>query len=274
MHNTKGAAQPSPGPDTLYGPMTCPSCGRIAAAGLERCPSCHSSLAIPADRPDTPTPIVRAPTNRGELAQRARGIFAKSLVPRPPGEVPDPGATGRPTLLPPPPPPPALTVGEPPPAPPVLPVPPGRYHDPALAPSMAPHDSETTAFSPTAITPTALSPTVVNPTAVTPTVVNPTAVTPAGVPSVAAPQAAADPAGWATQPPPALATDPTAVIGALPPVEVTAAYPVTAAGPRDRHDPGREEDPTEERLRPVRPGVDAPWPPPPGPWSGRRTSES
>jgi hypothetical protein len=233
--------------------MTCPSCGRIAGAGLERCPSCNSSLAIPTDRPEIPTPIVRAPTNRGELAQRAAGIFARSLVPPRPGgspEQPWAGAAAPPGLIPAPPPPPPVggLAGEPAPAAPLLPGTDGRYHEPSPSkpspsnPSLAPPDARSSSVAPGSLS--------------------------------------AGP-GWATLPP-----TPPAPFGAdlapRPPahaaLDATAVFPVPAPGVRNHPaaDVARAGDePTEEaRPRTVRPGVDAAWPPPPGPWSGRRASES
>jgi hypothetical protein len=57
--------------------------------------------------------------------------------------------------------------------------------------------------------------------------------------------------------------DPTAVL----PAESARAEPPEVVGARDEGRPRRGDDP--------RPRLDAPWPPPPGPWSGRRsTTES
>jgi hypothetical protein len=215
--------------------MTCPSCGRIAGAGLERCPTCNSILAVPTDRPATPTPIVRAPTNRGEMAQRALGIFAPSLVP--PRPQSDPGGQPVAGLAPAPPPPGAGPAGGVAPAP-----PPARHLDPASTAARTPPDPQGP-----------------------------------GVPPAGA-------SGWATHSP-APATyaagtgDVTGATVARPAVDATAVLSAPAGpGGRDRlpaTDAVRAADePTEERPRAVRPNVEAPWPPPPGPWSGRRTSES
>jgi hypothetical protein len=239
--------------------MTCPSCGRIAGAGLERCPSCNSSLAIPTDRPEVPTPIVRAPTNRGELAQRAAGIFAQSLVPSRPGAVPDQpwaGSAPRPGLMPAPPPPPPAggLAGEPAPVAPHLAGADGRYHEPAKSsssnPSLAPPDARSASVAPGSLG-TGPGWATLPPTPPAPFVVDPYAADTATRSHVPSAHAALD---------------------------ATAVFPVPAPGARDH--PGADvaragDEPADEaRPRTVRPGVDAAWPPPPGPWSGRRTSES
>jgi hypothetical protein len=217
--------------------MTCPSCGRIAGAGFERCPHCGSSLQIPVNRPDVPTPIVRAPTNRGELAQRAAGILATSLVPRRPApEGVAPTRPAEPVVLgpvPPAPPP----VGEPvpylspaPPAPPAAAPAPGTYSPGGTRPAWSPPDAAQRIAGPDA--------------------------------QRSAADLSSPPAGSSDQ---ANRPDATAV-------QSTTRLPAMS---REQPPVNAADDVTEEaRHRPARPGVDASWPPPPGPWTGRRTSES
>ena len=87
--------------------MICPRCGTVAAAQAARCTRCGATTARPENN-DAPEPVVpRAPTHRGELAQRAAGIVPTVLAlptpPRPKIEIP------RVTDLPASPPPPAAT---------------------------------------------------------------------------------------------------------------------------------------------------------------------
>ena len=72
--------------------MTCPRCGTIAPDGAERCGRCRADLAVSADRPDFPIPVVRAPTRRGEAAQRAAGVIPQRLAKPAPPRVPLPSA--------------------------------------------------------------------------------------------------------------------------------------------------------------------------------------
>lgn len=70
--------------------MFCPRCGTLGSGDAVHCARCGAQLARP--RPDAPEPPpVRAPTNRGEGAQRAAGVDARPLPkapPRPPRAAP------------------------------------------------------------------------------------------------------------------------------------------------------------------------------------------
>lgn len=59
--------------------MMCPCCATIAGDGAERCSRCNGLLARP-DQPDTPIPVLRAPTRRGEAIQRAAGVVTTVLA--------------------------------------------------------------------------------------------------------------------------------------------------------------------------------------------------
>ena len=72
--------------------MVCPSCGTISNEGVQRCPRCRSVLARPRQQPDFPIPVVRAPTHRGQAAQRAAGITPQVLAKPTPARV-APGPT-------------------------------------------------------------------------------------------------------------------------------------------------------------------------------------
>ncbi|HET6874758.1 MAG TPA: hypothetical protein VFH70_08275, partial [Acidimicrobiales bacterium] len=61
----------------------------MAGADKAPCRRCGNSLVRPqVDRPEPPA--VRAPTNRGEAAQRAAGVEAVSLPKAPPKPRPQP----------------------------------------------------------------------------------------------------------------------------------------------------------------------------------------
>lgn len=184
--------------------MTCPSCGTIASEGAERCPRCGGSLEIPANRPTIPTPVLRAPTRRGELAQQAAGIVGVALVrPKPDKDT-------------------AAVPAPPGPSEPRRPAP--ARPAPAKAPTPAPPSAS-------AGTPLLLQP---------------------------PPPASGDPGATASFP---LPLEPSTVPSGAPAEASRVAEPTRA---------GDDED----RRRLVVPASERPWPPPPGPWKGHRTSES
>jgi hypothetical protein len=243
--------------------MTCPSCGTIAAGGVERCPRCRGSLAVPTHQPSTPIPVVRAPTNRGELSQRAAGIVAVSLVPPPAGgqpapiaSAPRPAAIGGPAPAPAP-----RPLGTPPSPAPAPYVPPARYA--GHAPVSAPY--------PPAVFQSPPAPSETN--------------------STPAPQAT-----WAQQPPPPPAYPAPQPQAQLPPpayappvytppdaaaahrasrVEAAPTAPEAADVTRHGAAHQRDEQPDEAHRHAGRSNADASWPPPPGPWtSGQPARES
>ena len=290
--------------------MTCPSCGTIAAGGAERCPRCGGSLALPTNPPATPLPVLRAPTRRGELAQRAKGIVGVVLAPKGDAAQPAP-SPARPT------PEPGPRPGQPAPRPaPVT----GRPAAHAVSASpqggSAPHGAQVPNPAPAPQAP--ISP---------PAPAAPAATLQAGAPGAPAAPPAQWPApaapGWAPQPPPPAphagqphAGQPHAPgqavfplqTGPGAPAEPTAGYPPAPRGPyappsyappsyapptappaaqeEPAADPGqvaaRNDTGHTEPARPEDPGrhagraeVDPSWPPPPGPWtSGRPASES
>ena len=69
--------------------MFCPRCGTVAAnQPPARCTRCGGNLDRPivGDLPEPPIP--RAPTQRGEIAQRAAGVVTKVLAKPRPAAVP------------------------------------------------------------------------------------------------------------------------------------------------------------------------------------------
>lgn len=94
--------------------MFCPRCGTFASSEIGSCSRCGGSLARPPSHAPEPA-AVRAPTNRGEGAQRAAGIDARPLPKAParprrtaaeqlgqpaPTGVPEPTPIGVPELSP------------------------------------------------------------------------------------------------------------------------------------------------------------------------------
>ncbi len=97
--------------------MFCPRCGTMAQSAAASCTRCGSTLARPRVEAPEP-PAVRAPTNRGEAAQRAAGIEARALPkapPRPRPVTPTPSSPPGPV---------PASQGWPPPGPYPYPVPP------------------------------------------------------------------------------------------------------------------------------------------------------
>lgn len=73
--------------------MICPRCGTVAAGQSTSCARCGGKLGHPASAvATTEPPVPRAPTHRGELAQRAAGIVPQVLA-RPKAPPAPPTAT-------------------------------------------------------------------------------------------------------------------------------------------------------------------------------------
>jgi hypothetical protein len=301
--------------------MTCPSCGTIANdADAERCRRCGARLARPDRQPDFPLPVLRAPTRRGEAAQRAAGIVPQVLAKPKAAPAPAPSPAGVTAPAGPPEPvqgwtapaatggwmPPDPAAGRPGPTPGVprpVPAPPpdprlgptynvgvaagagartdrgGAAPDRATGPGGSERDlpSEAAARERAgrlgkpvfAVPPPPPSPHRGSPPA------SPSHALDTQVPSLQRPPlaAVAPPAHSSLGP-----TDPTLVSPALTP-DTTVPVPVVGAD-LDRHSEVAPDEVTRREERghdrdEVRPRLDVPWPPPPGSWSGRRsTTES
>lgn len=277
--------------------MTCPSCGTIVNDDAERCVRCGSLVTLPEREPDFAIPVLRAPTNRGVAAQLAAGIVGQALArPTPPRSGPSVTAAGTPIPVPvsadayapgprdagptpasghagperapgssrpdagPAPAPARARTATPPPAragAATLP-PPQQAADPAFAippppPALEPHPVPQR-HTPSRHTPPRPAPPA-HPTPAPHAGTGPQAASPWH-----APAGAADP----TTPRPSAGSEPTIVASRG--GETTGVLPA---------EPARRREPVADETRP-RSGEDgrtrAPWPPPPGPWSGRRTT--
>jgi len=86
--------------------MVCPRCGTVAAGQSATCTRCGGKLGrVDSAAARTEPPVPRAPTHRGEAAQRAAGIvpqvLARPKAPAPaPVPAPDPAAGGPPHQVP------------------------------------------------------------------------------------------------------------------------------------------------------------------------------
>jgi len=268
--------------------MTCPSCGTIAPEGAERCGRCRGLLQVPEHQPDFPIPVLRAQTKRGEAAQRAAGIvptvLAKPSPPRLPATLPGAGPVpvGAPG--------PVVGTGEP--AQPGGWLPPTEADGIAVAPPGRPFATQ--GYPPPAQgyvpTPAGPPPAGYPPPAqgYVPTPAGPPPSAPAGSPRLPAAGAVGDPPGRrpafaVPPPPPAVEQVPRPAhpargeaVGpqepALPVLDPAGAMADSTVPVPVERDETVPASPASAGRDEHRPRLDAPWPPPPGPWSGRRST--